>query len=90
MQLQTDHIGFPLLFIEELGMWTNLIPITKVQFEYYLCDRDANRSLDNAWYSERLKQNPRVTARRLSMNDYHQCFMTSLLPQEADYFANWA
>ena len=54
MTIVTDHLGFALVFVEAIDAWLTMLPITKVQYEYYLCDRKADRRLNNQWYTDSL------------------------------------
>ena len=89
MTVVTDHLGFALVFVEAIDAWLTMLPITKVQYEYYLCDRRADRRLNNQWYTDRLQQNPRTSANKLASNNYFNAFMTSVTTEEADWYIQW-
>lgn len=90
MQLVLDHDQneFPLLLVEDLGAYLHWLPVTKVQFETFICDTVDPR-FDKAWYDRLLALNPRLTARRLEAGNYWRAFMTGVLPEEAQLYATW-
>ncbi len=89
MNVALDHLGFPLIYVEEVGAWLTLLPVTKIQYEYYLCDRQADRRLTNKWYGERLSENPRTTAHKLTASNFYNAFMTSVTAEEANWYISW-
>jgi hypothetical protein len=82
-----DSTRFPMVHIEPIGYF-HFLPVTKVQFEYYVCDRP-NPGLDQAWYKDVLQLNPRVSPGRVQASNFYGAFMTAVLPAEAEEFAEW-
>lgn len=83
-----DKTGFPMIWVNEIGAYVHWLPVTKVQFEYFLCDTPGAQ-FDEQWYNVILGLNGRVTPRRATRNDYWQLFLTGVLPSEAGRFAEW-
>lgn len=84
----SDPTGFPMLWCEEIGAYAHWLPVTKIQFEYFLCDApDAHFDAD--WYDMVLALNPRATPRKISAANYWHVLMTGVRPSEAQRFASW-
>ena len=83
-----DRANFPMIWVVELDAYIHLLPVTKIQFEFYLWDAP-NPGLDQTWYNEVTKENPRISPSHVSKDNYWQLFMGSLLPSEALNFADW-
>lgn len=84
----SDRFGFPMLWVNCIGAYLQVLPVTKVQLEYFLCDaRDGH--FERRWYDSVLQLNPRTTARRIWRDNYWQGFATGLLPSEAERVAAW-
>ena len=89
-QFELDRTGFPMIYAESLGIYVNFLPITKIQFEYFLCDRVAGRAFDEAWYLERLKGNGRCAPKDISYDNIVKAFMTGLIPKkDTEKFGSW-
>lgn len=87
-QIVSDRTGFPMVWREEVGSYVHWLPITKIQFEYFLCDApDAH--FDAEWYDRVLALNPRVTPVEVSANNYWRALMTGVQPAESQRFASW-
>lgn len=82
-----DPVGFPMLQVEP-GFYLHWLPITKIQFEYFLSDT-YDRSFDIRWYEEILRLNPRVTPAKILPSNYWNAFLSGVLPAEAQRFAFW-
>jgi hypothetical protein len=87
IKLHKDPVGFPLLEVEP-DFYLHWLPVTKIQFEYFLCDT-YDRSFDIKWYEEVLGFNPRVTPAKISPANYWNAFLSAVLPAEAQRFAFW-
>lgn len=88
-RLHLDRTGFPMVWREEVAAYVHWVPVTKVQFEYFICDApDAH--FDSTWYDEILDLNPRVTPGEVSVGNYWRSFLTGLRPSEAQRFASWS
>jgi Sulfatase-modifying factor enzyme 1 len=83
-----DPTGFPMVWLPTLGLYVHWLPVTKIQFEHFLCDA-LDGHFDSPWYEEVLRLNPRITARRIWRGNYWQAFTTGVLPSEAERFAAW-
>lgn len=83
-----DHCGFPMLWIESCETWVHWFPVTKLQFEIFLCHQ-RDPQIGGSSYSEMCSLNPRVAPQFLSEENYWRAFVTGILPQEAEAFARW-
>lgn len=88
MQYEIDPKGFPMVLVESAGLWVHWLPITKIQFERFLCETGDAR-YDAKWYSQVLELNPRISPREVRQGNYWQAFLTGVLPYEAESFARW-
>ena len=85
--ISVDKANFPIIRIPSLHLEINWLPITKIQFEHFLCDTGL---YDNSWYQDKLNQyNDRVAPGSISRGNYWGVFMTGILPAEALRFAKW-
>lgn len=84
-----DPTGFPMVWLPSLGLYFHWLPVTKIQFEHFLCDA-LDGHFDLQWYEEILRLNPRATARRIWRGNYWQAFTTGVFPSEAERFAAWS
>lgn len=87
-QFKLDRTGFPLIWVDAINGYMHWLPVTKIQFEYFLC-AVPDSQFDANWYEEVLKRNPRVTPKSISASNYWQAFITAVLPDEAKRFARW-
>ena len=83
-----SRTNFPMVWIEELGAYMNWIPVTKVQFEYFLCEVNDSQ-FDESWYDEILSLNRRVSPTAIRNTNYWQAFITGVLPSESQRYARW-
>jgi len=81
-----DRTGFPYIELKDPALAVSLLPLTKLQFEYYLADLTPQG--DN-WYEELLTLNPRVSPQRFTPEQRERLFLTGLLPAEAEAYAAW-
>jgi hypothetical protein len=82
-----DRTGFPLIGVAGLNYLIAWLPVTKIQFEHYLCDTNM---LDAGWYQEiRDTYTPRISPGSMTSANYWNIFMTGILPAEALHFADW-
>jgi hypothetical protein len=86
--VRLDPTGFPLIWVSEIGLYVHSLPVTKMQFEHFLCDA-TDGHFDSRWYDEILRLNPRVSARRIWSGNYWNAFLSGILPPEAERFAAW-
>jgi len=80
--------GLPLLRIPSLKLSLQIIPVTKIQFEYFLCDQP-DPDFSESVYNEMLSLNPRISPNQISADNHWKIFLTGIKPQEAQKFASW-
>jgi len=86
-RITLDRTGFPMVKPDGLDFYISWLPVTKIQFEQFMCDTNL---LNNAWYQDILsKYTPRVAPGLMTLGDYWNIFMTGILPAEAVRFADW-
>lgn len=83
-----DRAGFPMLWCEEVGAYVHWLPVTKIQFEYFLCAAP-DAYFDAAWYDQVLGLNPRVSPWGVAADNYWGALLTGVRPSEAQRFASW-
>jgi hypothetical protein len=88
IEIVSDPTGFPMIWREEVTAFVHWLPVTKVQFEHFLCAAP-DAYFDAAWYGTILGLNPRVTPRGVGAGNYWQALMTGVHPSEAQRFASW-
>ena len=86
-QWKHDYTGFPLLHLPPLQAYWSLFPLTKFQFEGYLCDGEPG--YDDSWYEALLAVNNRLSFQQAPWNTYEQLFIAGLRPQEAVDVGQW-
>jgi hypothetical protein len=86
--VRLDPTGFPMIWVPEIRLYVHGLPVTKMQFEHFLCDA-TDGHFDSRWYDEILRLNPRVSARRIWSGNYWNAFLSGILPAEAERFAAW-
>jgi hypothetical protein len=86
-EVTVDKANFPIVRVPALGFDIYWLPITKIQFEHFMCDTGL---YDNNWYQDKLRQyNDRVSPGSINLGNYWGVFMTGILPAEALRFASW-
>lgn len=83
-----DSKNSPMIWIEPLQGYLHWLPITKIQFERFLCST-SDIEFDDTWYDEVMALNPRESPRDLSSENYWRALLTGILPSEAEKFARW-
>ena len=86
--IHLDPTAFPMIRVPAIGVYVHCLPVTKVQFEHFLCDANDGH-FDARWYEQVLELNPRVTARRVWSGNYWNALLSGILPAEAERFAAW-
>jgi formylglycine-generating enzyme required for sulfatase activity len=81
-----DRTGFPYIKLKAPALAVSLLPLTKLQFEYYLADLTPQ---GDKWYNEVLALNPRVSPQRFTPEQRERLFLTGLLAAEAEAYAAW-
>jgi hypothetical protein len=84
-----DRTGLPIIWVPSIGAYVNFFPITKVSFEYFLCDRVAAQAFDATWYSKILQQNPREAVGEIRNENVERAFVTGVTPDEIAKFHRW-
>lgn len=85
---QVDASGYPLIFVETLGAYVHLFPVTKPQFEKFIAS-GKQQGLDDEWYMKRCALNPRASYRSPDVPMLENLFMTGISTDEALAFARW-
>lgn len=88
MELKQDRTGFPMLRVEPLDAYLGWLPVTKIQFEQFLCETADDR-FGPRWYDEVLSLNPRIAPSGIQPSNYWRSLLTGVLPAEAECFARW-
>jgi hypothetical protein len=83
-----DKAGFPMVYVDAVGAYVHWLPVTKVQFETFLC-ATPDPQFDEAWYDAVLKLNGRVSPGRVNDKTLWNAFLTGVRPDEALRFAEW-
>lgn len=86
--IRSDRAGFPMIWVDNLGAYMHWLPVSKIQFEHFLCDAP-DIYFGAEWYEQTLALNPRVTPRDIVSGNYWQGLMTGVQPGEAQRFAAW-
>lgn len=79
---------FPMIKIPRTNYALALLPVTKIQIEYFLCET-LDGQFNRRWYQERLDSSPRVPLEQLTSTNVRQVFMTDLLFYEARTLSQW-
>ncbi|MDP9122827.1 MAG: formylglycine-generating enzyme family protein, partial [Acidobacteriota bacterium] len=87
-RLIQDRTGFPMLWLEPLDAYLGWYPVTKIQFEQFLCETADDR-FGPRWYDEVLGLNPRVAPSAVEPASYWRSLLSGVLPAEAECFARW-
>jgi hypothetical protein len=83
-----DKTGFPMIYVDEVEGYVHWQPVTKVQFETFICDAPVSK-FDEAWYDDILKLNKRISSRQVNGSNFWQLFITGIKPEEVEDFAAW-
>jgi len=87
-KIELDKAGFPMVWVESVSSYVHWIPVTKIQFEIFMCDLP-NKDFNDSWYRELLSLNKRISPKNITKKDYWQLFITGIKPSEAESYANW-
>ncbi len=85
---RVDPSGYPLIFVEPLGAYVQLLPVTKPQFERFIAS-GKRLDFDDRWYEEILTLNRRASYRSPDVPARERLFMTGVTPDEALAFSRW-
>ncbi len=80
--------GFPMIRVDAIDAYIHWIPVTKIQFERFMC-AEPSSDFDEAWYDTIRALNPRVSPQDIRPTNYWNAFLTGLTPLEAERFAQW-
>ena len=84
-----DHIGFPMIYVNSLDAYVHWLPLTKIQFEYYLCWSDSVK-FTQADYDEMTRPNPRISPQEaLANKQYWRLLASGLTVNEVHAIAKW-
>jgi hypothetical protein len=83
LRLEVDRTGYPLIFVEPLGVFTHLFPITKPQFERFIID------YADEWYAAILRENPRASYRVQSLERIEPLLITAITVEDGLSFGKW-
>jgi hypothetical protein len=84
---ELDRAGYPMIWVEPLGAFVHLFPVTKAQFERFLAKINTP-AWGDSWYAQLLALNPRSVLDDSNPCDEH-LFITGLLPEEVVQFGRW-
>jgi hypothetical protein len=87
-QFILDRAGFPMVWVEPLDGYLHWLPVTKIQFEFFITDRPSP-TFNEQWYLDILALNERVSPRAVRKNNYWQMFISGIKPEEANAYAEW-
>lgn len=88
LRLRADRTGFPMVYIDTLKAYIHWLPVTKIQFEQFICSQPSSQ-FDELWYSQLLELNSRISPGSVRDINYWQAFLTGVVPREAQSFARW-
>jgi hypothetical protein len=88
-----------MIWVAPLGAYVHWLPVTKLQFELFLCDQPSNR-FDQDWYNELLRVHVqgesaseieigRVSPSMIRRDNYFKAFLTGIRPSEIAPFISW-
>jgi hypothetical protein len=83
-----DKANFPMVWVGEIDAYIHWLPVTKVQFETFMCAAPDTR-FDEGWYESALELNGRTTPGAVRQNNYWQAILTGIYPSEAQKYAAW-
>lgn len=90
----TDPAGGPMLWLPGVGAYVHLLPVSKIQFETFVCARPSSQ-FDQQWYDKLLTLDKekgstgRVSPHAVTAANYWQAFVTGIRPTEAAVYATW-
>ena len=88
LKFELDRTGFPMVWVDAINAYVHWIPVTKLQFEYFLC-AEPQRHFDASWYDEIRFLNRRVAPNEIRVNNYWNAFLSGITPSEVQRFARW-
>lgn len=88
MEIIFDKTGFPMVRVNPENFWIHVWPVTKIQFENFLCDQP-NSEMDANWYQQILSNNPRITPSHVTSGNYWQLFVAGIHPEKVKLYDEW-
>lgn len=85
---RVDASGYPLIFVEPIGAYVQLFPVTKPQFEKFIAS-GRRPDLGDQWYGDRLSVNPRASYWSTYIPARERLFMTGITIDEVLAFGRW-
>lgn len=87
MDCITDPLGFPMLWVDEVGAYVHALPVTKAQLEAAMTRRGSPFSKSD-WETAQ-EANARVPLDALDPDTYWSAFFTGVIPGRATEFARF-
>jgi hypothetical protein len=87
--ITSDRTGMPLIWIPSIQSHVGFFPVSKVSFEYFLCDRTAAQAFDNAWYTKILEANERIPVGEVRSDNFEKALITGVTPDEIGRYSRW-
>jgi hypothetical protein len=84
-----DRAGFPMIWIPVINAYIHWLPVTKIQFEEFICELVSPQFDERMYVEEVLQLNPRVSPKNVRINNYWQLFLSGIKPEEARSYAKW-
>jgi len=88
LDIKLDPTGFPVVWVQSINAYLHWLPVTKIQFEFFLC-AEPSAQFDAQWYDDILQLNTRVSPQDITAANYWSAFLSGILPGEAGQFARW-
>ncbi len=83
--IELDPYGFPMVWTESVQASVHWLPLTKLQFERFMC-RHPQRRFHDGWYQDVCGLNKRVSPQQVGPGNYWCAFASGLLPSEGQAF----
>ncbi len=87
-KFKLDRAKFPMVYVDVIDAYIHWLPLSKIQFEYFLCAVPDSQFGEN-WYGEILQLNPRISPGIVRTDNYWKALLSGLLPEEVQRFARW-
>jgi hypothetical protein len=88
LQFKADPTGFPMVWVDVIEAYVHWLPVTKIQFETFLCAAPDNH-FDEDWYKEVCRMNERLSPGAIRSSNYWRAFLTGITPSEVQRFVRW-
>ncbi len=88
LKFRLDNVNFPMVWVEKIKAYIHWIPVTKIQFEYFLC-AVTDSHFNSNWYDEVLSLNPRITPSSVRANNYWNALLSGIKPSEVQRYTRW-